>query len=201
LTEILSTNKVLRDRKKTTKERLEAMYPRVQEALDSGDPQRVIDALSPKQRLFVEEYIKDFNAAAACIRAGYDTPRENANRMGYQLLQHPGIRYAIDALLAERSKEIHIDPNFVLKKIIRSLERSEEKGNETAVLRAAELLAKHLGMFVERTEISGPDGEAIKMEKIQQDVDEVTRTIAQLAQRGRAQEDSGGDGSGDSSES
>jgi phage terminase small subunit len=182
MTEIPEAKKRIR---KTYRERKMSVKPRVQEALNNGDIEGVIDNLTPRQRSFAIEYVKDFNAAAAARRAGYQG--EYMNRQGYELLTHPGVRAAVDLLLRERSDSIDVDANYVIRKLVHTLERSERSDNynPTAVLRAAELLAKHLGMFVERTEITGKDGEAIKYEKVQEDADAFTRAIAGLAKRGR----------------
>lgn len=194
----LETNQVRQDRViKTWDERKEAVKPAVREALEAGDAQAVLDALNPQQRLFCEEYVKDFNGSAACRRAGYQA--KEPNKMAYQLLNNPGIRYGIDALLMERAKNVDVDVNYIVKKIVRSLERAEDKENETAVLRAAELLARHKGMFIERQEISGPDGDAIKMEKIENDAADFKSSIIRLAKRDGARDADERDGHGDAS--
>ena len=152
-------------------------------ALDSGDLQAVIDSLSDRQRQFAEEYLVDLNATAAVTRCGYKT--KYPNRIAYQLMENPAIRVAIDALRAERSKQSDVTKDFVLRKIVKTLESAEADGNHNATLRAAELLARHLGMFVERTEISGPDGDAIEIKKIEEDVADFTSSIVSLAERSR----------------
>jgi phage terminase small subunit len=57
--------------------------------------------LTPKQRAFIAEYLKDFNGTQAAIRAGYSerTARQIANK----LLTLVDISEAIDAEIAERS--------------------------------------------------------------------------------------------------
>ena len=156
--------------------------PKVQEAIDANDPKACLEALSGKQQLFCHEYLKDLNASRAVVRAGYDTA--NPNRMGTQLKNHPGIAFAIKGLQEERQDKMHLDANFVIQKILKSMERAENKENEAAVLRGAELLAKHLGMFVEKTEISGPDGDAIRMQqKVAEDVRDFTASLSRLARR------------------
>lgn len=44
-------------------------------------------ALTPKQQLFVEEYLIDLNATQAAIRAGYSP--NNADKIGSELLGKP----------------------------------------------------------------------------------------------------------------
>lgn len=144
-----------------------------------GDVQGVIDALTAKQRAFVEEFLKDLNGTQAVLRAGYKT--KHPNRIAFQLMEKPEIRLAIDGLRAERTKNSDVTKDYVLRKIMRTLESAEQADNYNAVLRAAELLAKHLGMFVERTEISGPDGGAIKTEQIQREADDFISQINKVA--------------------
>ncbi len=166
------------------KEKRKRTSNKSQAAIDSGDIQGVIDSLSDRQKLFCEEYLKDLNATQAVTRAGYNT--KYPNRVAFQLMENPAIRIAIDGLRAERTKRTDVTKDFVLRGIQKAIRLAEEAGNLNALLRGHELLARHLGMFVERTEISGPDGEAIKMEqKIKEDVADFTSTIARLAERRR----------------
>lgn len=55
--------------------------------------------LTPKQQIFVTEYLKDLNATQAAIRAGY-SPR-TAAEMGYENLRKPHIRDKIEKVLSE----------------------------------------------------------------------------------------------------
>jgi hypothetical protein len=70
-------------------------------------------------------------------------------------LQHPGIRAAIDQVTLERSKDLTLKPDYVIQKLYRTVEKAEKEGNHSAVLRGCEILARALGMFIERKEISG----------------------------------------------
>jgi phage terminase small subunit len=149
-------------------------------ALESGNIQEVIDSLTGLQKRYCEEYLVDLNGSAAVLRAGYNT--KHPNRIAFQLMENPAIRLAIDALRAERSKGTDVTKDFVLRGITKAIELAEEAGNLNALLRGHELLARHLGMFIERTEISGPDGEAIRMEqKVRQDVADFKGRLARLA--------------------
>jgi phage terminase small subunit len=49
--------------------------------------------LTPKEQLFVSEYLKDFNATQAAIRAGYS--KKTAYHIGYENLKKPQIQTAI----------------------------------------------------------------------------------------------------------
>ena len=153
------------------------------EAIKEGDPQKVIDTLTDKQKRFCEEYLVDLNATQAVIRAGYDT--RHPNKVAYQLTNNPAVRLAIDALKAERHKNSDVTKDLVLRGIQKIIRKAEENNNLTAALRGYEMLAKHLGMFVDRTEISGPDGEAIhvKEEQVKQNAEDFTNKIVQLAKK------------------
>ena len=171
------------DRTRKGRGRKMAVKPLVEKALQDKDPQSVLDNLTVRQRAFVHDYIKDFDASKAAGRAGYTG--NNLNKIGYQQLVHPGVRSSIDFLLKSRSEKADVDVNYVITKWVRMIEKCEadESFNAQAVLRATELLAKHLGMFVDRTEISGKDGEAIKFEKVKEDADAFSRAIASISSR------------------
>lgn len=173
----LHTNKVIAFQKEKRKRVSEKSL----NAIDSGDIQAVIDSLSEKQKLFCEEFLVDLNATQAVVRAGYRT--KYPNRIAFQLMENPAVRIAIDALRAERAKGSDVTKDFVLRGIQRAITKAEEANNTGAMLRGYELLARHLGMFVERTEISGPDGGAIETKKIEEDVADFTRAIASIAKR------------------
>jgi len=67
---------------------------------------------SAKQDRFVEEYLIDLNAKRAAIRAGYKP--DNADVIGYQLLQKTSVKNAIEKAMAERSRRTGINQDRVL---------------------------------------------------------------------------------------
>lgn len=67
---------------------------------------------SKKQERFVEEYLIDLNAKQAAIRAGYKP--NNADVVGYQLLQKTSVKNAIEKAMAERSRRTGISQDRVL---------------------------------------------------------------------------------------
>lgn len=162
--------------------------------------------MTPKQESFVREYLIDLNATQAAIRAGYSA--KNADKIGPELLGKTRIAESIQEQMDKRSKRTEITADYVLETIVSTIERCKQaepvitKGgdpvmvetpdgeiaraytfNATGVLKGAELLGKHLKLFTEKHEHSGPDGEAIKFEQVQNDADDFTRTIAGIAAR------------------
>jgi phage terminase small subunit len=57
--------------------------------------QALLEELEPQQRRFVQEYLKDFNATAAAVRAGYSA--KTARQQGSRLLQQKPVK---DTILA-----------------------------------------------------------------------------------------------------
>ena len=88
--------------------------------------------LTPQQRLFVVEYLKDMNATQAAIRAGYS--EKTAASQGQRLLKNVEIRRQIDAALALRVETVKVDADYVLKRLFEMAEADEsdcydESGN------------------------------------------------------------------------
>jgi len=67
--------------------------------------------LTPKQRVFAEEYVLDLNAAQAAVRAGY------TKAQGARLMGKPAIRQLVDKLMAERSYETKITHDRLLREL------------------------------------------------------------------------------------
>lgn len=64
-------------------------------------PDIIVDGLTEKQQLFLNEYLRCWNATEAARRAGYST--EAAYQAGYKLRHHPKISQAIEQRLAEHT--------------------------------------------------------------------------------------------------
>jgi phage terminase small subunit len=74
--------------------------------------------MSHRQCLFVSEYLIDFNAKQAAIRAGY--PAASAANRGWELLHECApVMQRIEAALAERERRTQIAADRVLKEIAR----------------------------------------------------------------------------------
>jgi len=123
----------------------------------------------------------DLNATQAVIRAGYKT--KNPNRMGAELLVHPLVKELIEEKLQEKRERRELDESYVITKLVDIVDATE-RANPQAALRGLELLGKHLGLYKDRQEISGPDGEAIKMEQqTRENVQEFTNKLSRLIRR------------------
>jgi phage terminase small subunit len=73
------------------------------------------EGLTAMQELFVKEYLVDMNATQAAIRAKYS--EHTAEQLGYQLLQNPSVRAAIDEQLRRRFERLDIRADKVLREL------------------------------------------------------------------------------------
>ena len=112
--------------------------------------------LTDKQQRFVEEYLVDLNATQAAIRAGYS--KKTAQQMGSENLSKPVIQDGIATKLIELSERTEITVEKVIEQLIEDRTFARECVNPSAAVRATELMGKHLNMFVDRHEHSGPGG-------------------------------------------
>lgn len=123
-------------------------------------------ALTPKQDMFVREYLIDLNATQAAIRAGYSA--KTANEQGARLLANVSVKAAIQAAMDKRAEDIGIDANYVINGVVKLIERCEQavqvldqdgeptgewKFEGNTAMRGYELLGKHLKMFTDKIEI------------------------------------------------
>lgn len=74
-----------------------------------------MSVLTPKQQLFVEEYLIDLNATQAAIRAGYS--ENTARSMGSENLSKPDIQEAISEAMQARSDRTEITADMVLQEL------------------------------------------------------------------------------------
>lgn len=162
------------------------------EALSAGDLKRVVKGLTPRQRRFCEEYVIDFNGAAAAIRSGYAV--KWADRQAFQNLKHDGIIAYVDHLSREKSHEVAetvVDKEYVLSKILKAMGIAEDSKNVGGMIRASELLARHLGMLTDKQELTGKDGGplAIDQRKVEENANSFTELMKRMRERALKEED------------
>lgn len=132
--------------------------------------------MTPKQERFVREYLVDLNATQAAIRAGYS--EKTAHAIGHENLSKPEIAAAIAKGREKAAEQAGISQQWVLDRLRTNAERAlqaepvkDSHGRPTGeytyqgsvVNGALNLLGKHLGMFADKVEHSGPAGGPIAM--------------------------------------
>jgi phage terminase small subunit len=117
--------------------------------------------LTPKQQRFVEEYLIDLNATQSAIRAGYS--EKTAEQLGYQLLQKTSVLKAIEEAKNQVSKRTELTVDMVVNGLLKEAQDYAEGSTQSARVSAWAHLGKHLGMFTEKVQHSGPDGGPVQV--------------------------------------
>lgn len=145
-------------------------------------------ALTPKQSLFVKEYLVDLNATQAAIRAGYS--KKTAQAISTENLSKPLIAAEIHKAMEKRGHRTEITADRVLKEIERlalfdpkdlinvscpadiaelpeDIRRAitgwkwDKQGNFIISMikqGAVEMLGRHHKLFTDKIDLSNPDG-------------------------------------------
>ena len=127
-----------------------------------------MDKLTAKQKRFCDEYLIDMNAKQAAIRAGYS--ERTARVIGQENLLKPALKRYIQQRMAEKETSLIADQNEILEYLTSVLRGESEagmivdkNGDKAATpdlpgvkdrLRAAELLGKRYGLFVEKVDLT-----------------------------------------------
>ena len=117
-----------------------------------------MSGLPPNQIIFCEEWIKDRNGKRAAIVAGYS--EKTAESQGSRLLRNVKVKAYVDLLLAEASKRRAETLDDILDELDenRKIALSAETPQASAANQATMAKAKLLGHVVDKTEITGKDG-------------------------------------------
>lgn len=182
-------------------------------------------ALNDRQALFVEEYLRTFNATKAALSAGY-SPR-SACEIGWENLRKPQIAEVIKQRLAESAMsadevlmrladiargdiadllkvdgnniKIDLDKAMVAQKtgLIKKLTQktttrtTDDVETEDVVtsielhdpLTALQLIGKNHKLFVEKAEVSGPNGGPIEYKDVNEASKRILGKLDKLASR------------------
>lgn len=135
-----------------------------------------MNTLNEKQKAFCREYIKDFNATQAAIRAGYS--EKTANRIASRLLTKVDIQEYVDKLKHEAAVKSRVTPEWILAKLEQIVEmglgneptdvlvkesygvgltqtdsRKMTKADLAAAKSALDLLGRYHGIFTDTTKV------------------------------------------------
>lgn len=153
----------------------------VRRALEKQDLEALKLALTPRQRAFAYEYVVDFNATAAALRAGY--AKSYADRQGYLLVKHKGVAFLIDHLIhSTAAKVVQLDKDYVVQGILAIANKDGARDGDK--LRAFELLARHLGMLTDKQEIKASVDIAEK-QAVEEEAQNFTHLLKGLKERAK----------------
>jgi terminase small subunit-like protein len=118
-------------------------------------------SLTPKQRQFVDSYLRHGNASVAAVEAGYS--RERARQAAHEILKNEKVAAEIEkrqtkASLTEITKSSKdINDEYVLGLIVKQISAIEEHGlggwQVQGLAKFIEMLARYRGMFTEKIEV------------------------------------------------
>ena len=109
--------------------------------------------MTPKQRRFVSEYLKDQNATQAAVRSGYS--KKSAGKIGHQLLEIPRIADAVATRQEKVAEKAEFTVTSHLLKLAELRDAAIAAGQISAAVKAEENRGKVAGFYVQRVEHSG----------------------------------------------
>ncbi len=99
--------------------------------------------LTPKQELFVKEYLISFNATKAAENAGYS--KKTAMKIGSENLQKPEIAAAIKKEQDKTSTRLQITREDLIQDLV-DIKNSQKTDFPPTAIKAIEVIAKMLGL-------------------------------------------------------
>ena len=127
-----------------------------------------------KHEAFCLEYVKDFNARNAAIRAGYS--EKSAQQQGCRLLTFAKVGERIKELQGTYKEDVQAEIERIKQELRgiaftggadEGIDKKKNKDGEILEvsrkdkIKALELLGKHYSMFTERVSLQNPDGTGI----------------------------------------
>ncbi len=110
-------------------------------------------SLTPKQQLFVAEYLLNLNATQAAVRAGYS--KKTAYSVGHENLKKPEVAAPIQEAMEARSERTGVTQDQVIEGLLCEAKLTEEGSSHSARVAAWAHLGKHLGMFTDNLNVKG----------------------------------------------
>lgn len=104
--------------------------------------------LSTKQQLFIDSYLKCFNATQAAREAGYSGGDNVMAQRGYELVRNSEIQKIISMHFAASA----MSADEVLQRLADLARNAETENNR---IKALELLSKRWGILQDKMEVSG----------------------------------------------
>lgn len=113
------------------------------------------DKLTPKQSLFVKEYLKTGNATESARRAGYAGNDVTLGQVGADNLKKPQILNAILNADKKRTERLELEADWELKQCLDLLEECRREGDLKTAVQVINTVGKLRGKFIQKVEMSG----------------------------------------------
>lgn len=142
--------------------------------------------LTPKMLSFINAYfgLANFNALKAMELSDYKcTTRDSAHQTSAELMNHPLVKAEIDRRLEQREKKSEVKADYLISKLIEIIDAIDEEKTADR-LRAIELAGKAIALWKDRQEVTGADGDAIRIEQeVKENVADFTSRLSGLVKR------------------
>lgn len=130
---------------------------------------------------FAREYLVDWNASGAIRRMGLGGT--DARNLAKKYTDDPEVRGLIKRMAAERARKTKLTAEAVLEELAEEVFKPARTAMERRIkLRAISLAMKHLGLFIERHEVTGKNGGPIEIANVSEI--EVARRVAFILENG-----------------
>lgn len=108
--------------------------------------------LTPKEKTFVAEYLKDKNGARAAREAGYAP--NSAKVTAANLLTKPNVKAAVKTAIEKQEKRTEISADRLIKRIAEfAFDRQTAK--DVDILKACDMLGRHFNIFTDNVNLTG----------------------------------------------
>lgn len=142
--------------------------------------------LTPKMLSFVNAYCGEAqgNGLKAIELSDYNCKTKYSKHQTYaELMNHPLVKAEIERRQARKEQESGVKAEYLIAKLLAIIEDTQVD-NPQAALRAIELAGKSIALWKERQEVTGADGDAIRIEQERKEsVADFTSRISRLATR------------------
>lgn len=109
--------------------------------------------LCERQAAFAREFVVDFNATQAAIRAGYS--EKTARTQGSKLLTNLDIQAAIETGKAKVITATELTAEYVVNGLLENHQKAMGRNEGNVANRSLELLGKYLAIFTDVKKIEG----------------------------------------------
>ena len=112
-------------------------------------------SLSHKQLRWIDEYLIDFNGAAAAVRAGYSP--KSARSIAHENLTKPDIQAVVQNRQAAMAQELQITRQGVIQGLLEAVDDSRQQQNPMAMISGLREVGRMLGFYapdVKRVEMT-----------------------------------------------
>lgn len=116
--------------------------------------------LTDKQKRFIDEYPKDFNATQTAIRAGYSP--NSAAVMACRLLKNPQVSQEIEKRMGEIEEKTDVEVGEIIA-ALREMAFGGKPATNSERLKALDLLGRYKAMYTDR--VVGDDPKTIEIEE------------------------------------